>query len=708
MNIKQGTVINGRYKILEKIGVGGMAVVYRAEDIKLDRSVTFKVLKEEFISDEDFIKRFKVEARAAAKLSHPNIVNVYDEGSENDIYYIVMEYIDGVTLKELVLKKAPFDNEEALSICIQIASALENAHKNNIVHRDIKPQNILVTREGIVKVTDFGIARAATSTTVTAESVGSVHYFSPEQARGGFVDSKSDIYSLGIVLYEMVTGELPFDGETPVALAMKHLREPIPNMREINPDISESVEKIIVKATQKSAGKRYPRIEDMNRDLKRATTDSSGNFIREEAEIDTSSQTIVMDRSQMDEIKNKSAYEDVYESDYDYEDDYRKKGTRNVREKVRDYDYDKKSERQVVIAAVATAIVIIGIISFIGAKFVKLGEGETVNAPDFKGRTWEEALEIAEQNEVYIKKEADDYSEDYKEGLIMAQDVESGKSIKVGSTVNITISKGSNKFKLPDVVDYDTVKAYEVLSEYNVKIKPEYTYSEEYKENVVIRQEPKSGEMASPGDTIILYISKGEEEIPVNIPDVVGENLDYARITLENKGFVVNIKHSESKNTAKGKIMSQNPPGGQEALEGSTVLVVVSDGAPEEEPKQDDNDKKSETNEDNNNNNSQNNNENNNSAIENNNSNSNNNDDNQHENELKTDHIQFAPDLSEYNTEDTVDVKVIDATNDIVVYSSSHKVSEFPLPSLSVTGSKPTNYKLYVDGKLVGEETKFQ
>lgn len=277
MTLAIGTVLSGRYEIIEKIGTGGMAVVYRAKDQKLDRNVTVKVLKEEFVGDGDFKARFETEARAAAKLSHPNIVNVYDVGDDNGVQYIVMEYIHGDTLKQVIVNSAPFDTVVTLSIAVQMASALAHAHKNGVIHRDIKPHNILVSVDGTIKITDFGIARAAAVSTVTTTSnaLGSVYYFSPEQARGGYVDSKSDIYSLGITMYEMLTGKVPYDGETSVAIALKHLNNELPDIRQFNPSVNDTIQNIVRKATQKKKDNRYDNVELLLADLKRALSEES-------------------------------------------------------------------------------------------------------------------------------------------------------------------------------------------------------------------------------------------------------------------------------------------------------------------------------------------------------------------------------------------------------------------------------------------------
>ena len=284
MILETGVMVAGRYQIEEKIGQGGMAVVYRALDTKLDRHVTFKVLKEDCLTDKDLTERFPQEARAAAALNHKNIISIFDFGQDGNIYYLVLEYVDGASLKERIIKKAPFDNDITIEVAIQTAEGLGEAHRGGIVHRDIKPQNILLTRTGVVKVADFGIARVARSTTLAAGagSLGSVHYSSPEQARNGYLDHTTDIYSLGVCIYEMATGRLPFDGETEVSIAMCHLNNKFPDMRNLNPNVSESLVKIVEKATEKSSSLRYQKAEDLIADLIQAKTDDSGAFVTEE------------------------------------------------------------------------------------------------------------------------------------------------------------------------------------------------------------------------------------------------------------------------------------------------------------------------------------------------------------------------------------------------------------------------------------------
>lgn len=580
MIIDPNTTIAERYTILEKIGVGGMAVVYKAKDEKLNRFVTFKVLKEEHIENDEFISRFAVEAQAAARLSHPNIVNVYDVGNEGNIHYIVMEYIDGITLKELINKKAPFDNQEALSVAIQIASALEEAHKNNIVHRDIKPHNILVTRDGDIKVTDFGIARAATSTTVTVESMGSVHYFSPEQARGGFVDAKSDIYSLGIVLFEMVTGRLPFQGDTPVALAMKHLREPIPDARRINTDVSESVYKIIIKATQKSSAKRYQTVEEMNKDLKRATKNETGDFVVFEEE-DVTSQTIRVTGEELDEIKKQSKNID---SDYDDYDEYESYDRYSVKSKKSTaYASDRKKDRQIVFAAVATALTLIVLITVIVFVFV-LPKEEDVTVPDFIDKTWDEALKLAEEKQIYIKPDnenPEEYSDSIEKDHILDQNIQKGDTVKIGDTIYLVMSLGSDKIKVPNVVGHSLDEATAEFKDKKIKWEEKYDYSDDVKKDYVIRQEPESGEEISADSKVIVYISRGKESEAISVPDVIGYTEAAAKRELSRVGFEVDVRTVNSRRSA-GQVVDQDFRD-EKRETGTTVTIYVSNGDDDEE-----------------------------------------------------------------------------------------------------------------------------
>lgn len=691
MNIQSGTIISERYKIIEKIGVGGMAIVYRAKDEKLDRFVTFKVLKEEFISDEDFIKRFNVEARAAAKLNHHNIVSVYDVGNDGNVYYIVMEYIDGFTLKEFIKKKAPFENEETLGVGIQIASALEHAHKNNIIHRDIKPQNILVTKDGTIKVTDFGIARASTSTTVTVESMGSVHYFSPEQARGGFVDNKSDIYSLGIVLFEMATGNIPFNGDTAVALAMKHINEPLPDMLKINPNISKSLEQIILKATQKISSQRYQTVEDLNNDLKRALTNASGDFITKNIQ-DENSPTVRITAEEMAEIREMSKQshdysDDEYEDEYDDDDtDFFDDAPKKKKKKPVADNYDKKKERGVIVAAIVTSIALIALITSIGGYFINKKLNPEVQVPEFKGKTWDQAQKIATQFEIYIEKE-EEYNDEVEKDMVVSQKVEAGTKVKKNDTIGVVVSLGSDKIIMPDVTDKEREVAYEMLKD-KVKITDEYMFNDDVAIGVVIRQSPPSGAEISKNSNVTLYISKGKEVTQIIVPNVIDMSEASAKKSLQNSDLIVgSITTSESDTIEKGNVIRQGIKAGEQVDAGSVVSLVISSGKPEPKTTETTTEKETETTT-----------ENTTELIE---------ETTAASSQTKTDTLHIDLSAMYTDEEEELDVVVIkkkDSATGEEIYRKKCKKSDFPL-NVKVTGSEPTYFQVYLGNSLAGEET---
>ena len=372
--IKIGMMIGDRYEILEKIGTGGMSDVYKAKCHKLNRFVAVKVLKQEFSENDNFVSKFRVEAQAAAGLMHPNIVNVYDVGEENGIYYIVMELVEGITLKKYIEKKARLTYKEAVSIAIQVSMGIEAAHNNHIIHRDIKPQNIIISKDGKVKVTDFGIAKAATSNTITSNVMGSVHYTSPEQARGGYSDEKSDIYSLGITMFEMLTGRVPFNGETTVAIAIKHIQEEMPSPKEYVPEIPASVEGIVLKCCQKSPDRRYQSMQEVIADLKQSLLNPDDDFVVLN-DPDMEGGTRMISDSDRAQIKRRVVYQNEYEEEEEepmrllsdteplYEGD-------EEPEDEEDYDYDPKVERITTFFAVLAGIVIIVIIIILAVKLV--------------------------------------------------------------------------------------------------------------------------------------------------------------------------------------------------------------------------------------------------------------------------------------------------------------------------------------------------
>lgn len=659
MLLNPGTILSGRYEIIEKIGSGGMAVVYRGKDRKLDRYVTIKVLREEYIGDEDFIARFRTEACSAARLSHPNIVRVYDVGEDGEINFIVMEYIHGDTLKKAIKEKAPFDSRSTINVGIQIASALSQAHKSHIVHRDIKPQNILVGTDGVVKVTDFGIARAATASTMTttANAAGSVHYFSPEQARGGYVDEKSDIYSLGITMFEMITGVLPFQGNNSVSIALKHINDELPNIRQYNPNCSPSLEGIIKKATMKKADERYATIDQLLADLIRARTDTGGGSKKQQdadgngakaaaaagaagvrmskraeaaaqlraaqehaegekrAQVQHTKETNQEDLDYIRSHKQKKTAEGIRKAEEDHqgkmpriskEDDYEreyveaepvrvskrpKKKRRNPRlEEDFDNEQDRKAERKVIIAAVITALILIGLITVVGMKALSGGgfggfvsEEKDIEIPEFIGLTYEEAEKSAKLLGIELVQEGEDYNNYYDEGYIFYQSVREGAMVAKNAKIGVKVSLGLTSEDMPDLVGKTEKEATEkIVSLVGISPKLEYVFDEEAEVEEVVEQEPKKGTKINANSKITLKISKGKEGGNVVVPNVVNSTEAQARRDLEAVGLIVgSVSQAESDRVEKGKVITQTIAANREVPSGSVVNLVISSGAKE-------------------------------------------------------------------------------------------------------------------------------
>lgn len=580
MKLEPGTLVNDRYNIIEQIGVGGMAIVYRAKDEKLDRDVTFKVLKEEHLDDNEFIRRFNVEARAAASLSHQNIVSVYDVGNDGDIYFIVMEYIDGCTLKELINQKAPFGNKEVIGVALQIASALNHAHTNGVVHRDIKPQNILVAgggrNAGSVKVTDFGIARAASSTTTTGEAMGSVQYFSPEQAQGGYVDEKSDIYSLGIIMFEMITGTLPFDGESPVALAMKHIKDPIPDISKLNPNASESLIRIIKKATHKKPYMRYQTAAQLSNDLKAALKDDSGSFVTDKPDNE-GGDTVKIFPEDMDKIRDRSDKEAIKavptlgESEEVYDDIDDKYNPR-------DDGYDKNKERKAVIAAVITSIILIAAMSVAGFFVINEINHPKVKVPYFVGLTSEEAEKLASNEAVSIIEESEN-SETVEEGKVISQSVAPSTKMLRSERVTLVISRGSKMVSVPDLKELSEDDAKTSLEQCGLGL------GEVIKEpsdtiivGAVIKQSISKNTKVDPGTVVDIYVSTGPEVGLVVVPEVKNTDKDKAVEMLKQEGLESKIIEAYSETFPAGKVTSQGVNPGSTVPRGYIVTITVSKG----------------------------------------------------------------------------------------------------------------------------------
>ena len=554
--ILEGKMLGNRYEIIEKVGNGGMATVYKAEDKVLKRNVAVKVLKDEFTTDEEFIKRFEIEAQSAARLTHPNIVSIYDVGSEDNLYYIVMELIRGKTLKEIIVEeRGPLPWKWSVNVAIQIASALEMAHKNNIIHRDIKPHNIIITEDGIAKVTDFGIAKAVSNSTITAfgTTIGSVHYFSPEHARGGYTDAKSDLYSLGVVMYEMVTGRVPFDADTPVSVALKHMQEEPEEPIELNPNLPSAVNRIIMKALKKDTTLRYQTATDMLADLKQALKNPNGDFV-DDRDYDATAKTQKI---------NTDLYGDIDD------DDSNKRGKKNNK-------FVAFIKRHKVLSSFIGLILLFAISLGGTLAFLNITNPPEVELPDIVGMSREEAQQTVEDLNLVFEVSKEEYNKDVPEGYVISQDPTYivDYNVKEGSTVSVVISKGQEKTTVPKVVGMTREEAIEALEEANLKAEIVEETSRTVEEGYVISQEVEADSEAYAGDTIKIHISKGTGIKQVTVQNVVGQTEANAKSTLESQGLKVTINYVEATSNA-GKVTAQSISAGTTVDEGTTVTLTV-------------------------------------------------------------------------------------------------------------------------------------
>jgi len=598
MRLTEGILLAGRYEIIEPIGSGGMALVYKAMDIKLGRIVAIKTLREEYIADDEFLKRFESEARSAASLSNANIVNVYDVGTEDDIHFIVMEYIEGVTLKELIIRQAPFDNEEALGVAIQIAGALSHAHKNSIIHRDIKPQNIIVAKGGVVKVTDFGIARNADAqTTTTGGAMGSVHYFSPEQARGRFVDFRSDIYALGIVMFEMVTGTLPFDGDTAVSVALKHINEALPDPKEINTRVSNSVFKIINKAAAKTSALRYDCVDAMLSDLKKALTNTSGDFVVSNDELGGTRKMGDDELAKINSIHSENYDDERFNEDYDDDfdsEDYDDEPDDDYYEDDNEDELDKGTERKIIIAAISTGLAIIILVTSIGLWFYQsLGgnEEEMVPMVSLVEVSVDNAERILANMGLAIGSIEEAYHDEIGEGAIIEHFPGEGEEVSRGSEIDLIVSRGTDRIVVPELTGVLLADALsnQVFTNNIFFYEELYVFDDDLPEGVVVSQEPAAGALARAGSTVVLEISLGRAIRRVLVPNLLGDTEDVAKNKLIDAGFAIgNVVSAHSADFPAGQVSAQNFDGGDEVLEGTVITFVISLGPrPDAEPEPD-------------------------------------------------------------------------------------------------------------------------
>ena len=550
-----GKTIAGRYEILEKTGVGGMATVYVARDLVLNRKVAVKVLKEEFTTDEEFVKRFNTEAQAAASLSHANIVSIYDVGNEDNIYYIVMELVRGKTLKQIITEEGAIPWKWAVNIAIQIASALEMAHKNNIVHRDIKPHNIIITEDGVAKVTDFGIAKAVSNSTITAfgTTIGSVHYFSPEQAKGGYTDAKSDIYSLGVVMYEMLTGKVPFDADTSVSVALKHMQESPVEPIELNENIPVAVNDIILKAMQKEPMARYQTATEMIKDLNKALKDPDGDFVYNE-ELDDGL-TRRMDAITDDMLDKKN------------------KGKKKKKNKIA--LFFEKHPKAKVPAIILLCLVLFGISLLATSVIMDLANPKEVQIPNLVNMTEEEAKAELDKLKIKYNKVNEAYSTEVEAGKIMTQDppYRDNFKIKEKSTISVVISKGTETTTVPKVIGMKYDEAVKALEEAKLEVEKVEEASKTVEAGIVISQETAANTTANAGDKVTIHVSTGVAQ--AEVPSVMGKTEAEARTAITDKNLKVEVKYDSDTSKENGVVIAQSVNAGKEVDEGTTITITV-------------------------------------------------------------------------------------------------------------------------------------
>ncbi|MCB7302787.1 Stk1 family PASTA domain-containing Ser/Thr kinase [Bariatricus massiliensis] len=609
--VKDGIYLGERYEVLSKLGAGGMADVYKGKDHMLNRYVAIKVLKKEYREDEDFVKKFRSEAQAAAGLMNPNIVNVYDVGEDRGLYYMVMELVEGITLKEYIQKKGRLSTKEVISISIQMCTGIEAAHRHHIIHRDIKPQNIIISKEGKVKVTDFGIARAVNSNTISSNAMGSVHYVSPEQARGGFCDMKSDIYSAGITIYEMVTGKVPFDGDSTVAVAMKHLQEIITPPSEFAPDMSPALEKIILKCTQKSPDRRYQDVSLLIQDLKRALVDPDGDFV-DTVPIRSIGDTVMISSEEMSRIKrgygdeydddgydddeyDDEDYDDEYDDEYDddeYDDeDYDDYDGRENRKKSKSDEMNPRMNKMMKILTIVVAVIIVFVLIFIIGKaagvfkFPSATTQETttgkVEVPKLVGETEVVAKQMCEKKNLVMKVIKKETSDKYDAGYVIEQKTEPGKKVKKKTVIEVVVSSGAEEVQITDVANMSESEAKKALLDQGFEdgnISVQFENSSDVAEGDAIRTNPAAGETVTVDTKITLYISKGAEK--KTVPNIVGMKVSDAQSALADAGLADGgISSSDYSDTVpEGQVMSQSVKKGKKVDEGTSVSYTVSKG----------------------------------------------------------------------------------------------------------------------------------
>jgi serine/threonine-protein kinase len=568
-----GKTLANRYEIIEKIGEGGMALVYKAKCHLLNRFVAIKVLRDEFTNDEDFIRKFRRESQAAASLSHPNILNIYDVGVEEIegkmIHYIVMEYINGLTLKEVIKEKNKLTIDETINYSVQIAEALQHAHRNHIVHRDIKPHNIMITEDNRVKVTDFGIARAITSSTVTTTSnvLGSVHYFSPEQARGGYTDEKSDIYSLGIVMYEMITGKVPYDGESPISVALMHIQSEITPPREHDSTISLNLESIILKCVQKRQSDRYNNIADLIHDIKNIK--SNDNKVSNTKEIDFATRLIPAIDLEEDDIMVSKAE--------------KKKNTKTS--KTNNKGKKTNGGGFVVFLGILLAFLLVTSLFFGYAKLKEFMANDEIIVPSLIGMQEDEAKDKIESMNLVFNVTDRVKNSEFSAGQVIYQSVEENSKVKSGYPINVTISEGEDLVNVPSLVNKTLSEAEILLQEAGLRIgQTDPGFSETIPTGTIISQDPNALIGVAPGSRINIVVSQGPEVRTVIMPNVRNISINQAKANLEALGLVVEITPQSSENVAVDLVTWQSYEQGTELETGTSVELYISSGPETIEP----------------------------------------------------------------------------------------------------------------------------
>ncbi|MBP2077597.1 Stk1 family PASTA domain-containing Ser/Thr kinase [Oceanobacillus polygoni] len=594
--MRSGHLLNERYKIIEKIGGGGMANVYLARDTILNRDVAVKALRMEYIHDDEFIARFDREAQSATSLSHPNIVNIYDVGEEDQVLYMVMEYVDGMTLKEYIQNYGPIDVQEALDIMKQLISAIAHAHANDIVHRDIKPQNILMNSFGQAKVTDFGIAIAlsATSLTQTNSILGSVHYLSPEQARGGMATKKSDIYSIGIVLYELLTGKLPFSGQSPVSIALKHLQTSTPSVRRFNQDIPQSVENIVLKATAKDPFHRYENIYELEEAVENALHPDKLNEPLYAPPVEVGEETkaipIITDQQIEEDMEQATLVHQFDEGTKNYPEDNpaensagkkvkkAKKGKKPAKAKPAKKKRGKK--KWIMILVVLFLLLAAGV----AAMFIipDLMQPKDVIVKDVSEYEVEEARDILEADK-FVVEEEETYSDEIEEGLVVQTDPRAGRTAKEGSTVTLFVSQGKERVTFEDYVGRDFSQVSRLLEDEGfTNVMPIEKHSDRPAGEIITQIQPEPGSEVVPSEERVIFeVSIGPEAISLN--NLVGMTIDEAKSYLDGENLVMNVIEENSETVPEGEVTRQDPASGAEVEEDSTVNVYISTG-PEARP----------------------------------------------------------------------------------------------------------------------------